>query len=426
MEHIFGDDGFRSVYGNKYMSNKFLNTFSYTLNEVFRNKIKCKFAIGYDTRFSNKEIFNKITKYLQNNITIVDLGIVTLGQLSYEINKNKFYIGIMITASHFHYSYNGIKILNHLGEKIEPSFEKRLEKKIKSNLNNYNNLKFSFQEFRKLHNYNSNYHLFIKKNLINLKKRYLIDCANGSASKLFKSIGRIKMFKYINNNSNGKNINLKSGAFYYLKKNLISNLDYTIHFDGDADRVIIKSKKYGHLSPEFLIFLYCYKFKKELKIKKVVASEIVNSSLVKHLNHIGINLYLTKVGDRNVYNKMKKLSADIGFEPSGHYSFNGQTNTMDGIYSFFKFIKILEDEETMEICNQLFSLRNRITHTFNPKNNISTKFLKELNTQLNLAIENKNEYILLRRSIWSSKLKIYYDYEIKNNFKKIRRIINNI
>ena len=43
-------------------------------------------------------------------------------------------VGVMISASHNHYSDNGIKIFNEDGEKISRDIEKRIEKYLSSNL----------------------------------------------------------------------------------------------------------------------------------------------------------------------------------------------------------------------------------------------------------------------------------------------------
>ncbi len=424
MKIIFGDDGFRSIYGREFMSKKFLKVFSYTLKEFFKEKKQINFAIGYDTRFSNKEVFNQIIKFLNKNIKIYNFGVISLGQLSYEIKTNNYDFGIMITASHFHYSFNGIKILNINGEKISSYIENKLEKKILFNLKNIQKINF-LSETKKINFPKSNYYKNFIKYKSKIKKKYLIDCANGSASLFFKN-NHFNNFKIINDKPNGKNINYKCGAYYYSKNSLNFNSDYSIHFDGDADRVIIKSKKYGDLSSEFLIYAYCYKNKNSNIVKKIVTSVIVNSSLSKLLKLIGFKLYTSKVGDRNVYNLMKKNRSTICFEPSGHYCFNKYSNTMDGIYSFFIFLPILEDDRLMNICSKNFYLRKRISISFKPKKSFSLKKLHKLNKTLKSKIKYKFENILLRKSIWSKSLRLYYDFDEKNEFQKFKKILKDI
>ena len=64
---IFGDDGFRDVYGVNLLGVKFLNHFFNNLNFLFKRKKINKIIIGYDNRVSNKQIL----KIILNNVKIV-------------------------------------------------------------------------------------------------------------------------------------------------------------------------------------------------------------------------------------------------------------------------------------------------------------------------------------------------------------------
>ena len=422
--NIFGDDGFRSRYGEKFMSNKFLKVFSFSLNNFLKNNSIDCIAVGYDTRHSSTFILKKITEYLNSSINVYDLGIVTLGQLSYETKVNNFQFSIMITASHFHHSYNGIKLLNGEGEKLSFNNEKKLEKLIFKNLSSHKSITMNNKNNKiKYHNKNS-YKIFIKNNFKFSKKySYLIDCANGSASIFFKSFTKNKSFKVINNNPNGRNINLNCGAYYFSKKNISSNNDFVIHFDGDADRIIFKSLRYGLLSPEFLAYTYCFYNRNFTKNKSIVSSEIVNSSLKNHLSKIGFKLFLTKVGDRNVYNKMIETSSLFGFEPSGHFTFNNKSYTMDGIYALSEFLPIISNNKLIDLCINEFKLRNRITFSLLPKKKLDTKKLTSINSSLQKLINKQYENVLLRKSIWSEKIRFYYDFDKINNFNHLRSFL---
>ena len=58
---IFGNDGFRSIYGQKYMKREFLMKFSYALTKYYYlNNCKLPVAMGRDTRESGKVIENII------------------------------------------------------------------------------------------------------------------------------------------------------------------------------------------------------------------------------------------------------------------------------------------------------------------------------------------------------------------------------
>ena len=90
---VFGDDGFRDIFGKGLLSKKYLNYFFSKLN-IFLRLLKIKrVTIGYDTRISHKSIILIILKNLNfsGQIEILDKPVPTpcLGYLSKK-NKNIF------------------------------------------------------------------------------------------------------------------------------------------------------------------------------------------------------------------------------------------------------------------------------------------------------------------------------------------------
>jgi phosphoglucosamine mutase len=69
---------------------------------------------------------------------------------------------------------------------------------------------------------------------------------------------------------------------------------------------------------------------------------MTNISLEKKLNEIGFELIRSDVGDRNVFNKMKRIGSPIGGEPSGHIILDDYCNSGDGILTSLMFLKAIE------------------------------------------------------------------------------------
>ena len=135
-KNIFGDDGFRCKYGEKYLTKKFLTVFSSSLANYFKKKFdKPKCVIGIDTRESGNKIYKIIASELINlNINVNFCGVLPSPGISYILKKFNFHFGIMITASHNHFEDNGIKLFNNKGFKLDPLDEKKIEISIKKNL----------------------------------------------------------------------------------------------------------------------------------------------------------------------------------------------------------------------------------------------------------------------------------------------------
>lgn len=406
---IFGDDGFRDVYSKGLLNEKFLNEFFEKLDNFLYFKKINRIIIGYDTRKSCFDIINLIQKKIKNTNSIIILKKpVPTPCLSYlaKINKKSFLI--MITASHFEKKYNGFKFF-YDGKKIT----KKIEKKILS----LNYSKISKREPRIL--LSDDYKKYI--NYINCrfkplktKKNILIDFSFGSSASFFNDINYWRKFSKINFDFNYDNINEKCGSNnleFSIKKKIFLNSDYVFAFDGDADRLRIYKKNYGIIESEkvALIFIkYLTKFK---KTKKVISTNIINPGLKDYLNKMSINLIETKVGDRNVINIQRDNKAIIGFETSGHFSFD---HFMDGLYSCALFTKILIKYEKIinEVLDKKFEYKLK---SFN----FEIKKIKKIK----IFLKRKKNFskIVIRKSIWEKKYRVYIFYK-KENFKKLKNL----
>ena len=109
---IFGNDGFRSKFGEKYMTLEFLIAFAKSL-ATYHNKYlnNNPILIGRDTRITGNIIENIITGVLNyNGVNVVSAGIIPTPGLSSSLEGNNYSLGIMITASHDPPQNNGIKL----------------------------------------------------------------------------------------------------------------------------------------------------------------------------------------------------------------------------------------------------------------------------------------------------------------------------
>ena len=398
---IFGEDGFRDLFKKGLLEEKFLNKFFSAL-DIFlkRQKVK-KVFIGYDTRFSSKYLIHLIIKNLIS-IKLIYVGNKPLSTpCLYYSSKQRKSFSIMITASHFQKNFNGFKFF-YRGKKLD----KNCEKKILSFFKYMNNNKFKIKQVVKKVSLDDNYLRFINErfNFNNIKKKILIDFANGSTSIFKNKLNFLKNCDKINYLYNGHNINEKCGS-NFLKKNIkkkkFKKFDYCIAFDGDGDRALFSKQKYGIIESEkiAIIFLNYLKYHKNHSIYNVVSTKIVNPWLKEYLkNENNIRLYKTKVGDRNIINKQIKVKSILGFETSGHYSFY---YAMDGIYAAGLFLEILKEKPELidKIINISITYKLKIF-------NFSSNCTKDIKRKLKL-IKNKGNKIIIRKSIWKDTTRIY-------------------
>lgn len=408
---IFGDDGFRDIYNKNLLSVNFLNIFFKNLNYFLKKKRIQVLIIGYDTRKTHKNIISIINKNVFNikEIYIFDKPITTPA-FNFYLKKNKKKFGIMITASHFHNKYNGFKFFYN-GNKLDKQNERLILSYFTKNIKVQNQNKI---RPKKIYLKSLNYLKYI--NDINPKlnyKKVLFDFSNGSAVSLINKVNIFKNSIKINCKPNGNNINLNSGALELVKnkhKKIFKKFDYTIAFDGDADRISILSKKFGIIETEKLILIFIHYFLqvKKIKIISIVGTEITNPWFVNQLKKLNIKFYKSKVGDRNVISKQILTKSQIGFETSGHISFN---HIMDGVIAAGLFREIYEYDENIIIK----VLNIKIDYSLS-KFNLNKNVIPETKKKIS-KFKNKNIKFILRKAIFDDvyRLYIFYNTSIKNS-----------
>ena len=179
-----------------------------------------------------------------------------------------------------------------------------------------------------------------------------LDCANGSASAIAKSVFDALGAKtyVINNEPDGTNINTNCGSTHIevLQKFVKENrLDVGFAYDGDADRCIAVDEN-GEVVDGDRIMYVCGKYMKEqgaLKDDTIVTTVMSNLGLYKACDQAGIRYEKTAVGDKYVYENMTKNGFQLGGEQSGHIIFSKHATTGDGILTSLKVMEVILEKK---------------------------------------------------------------------------------
>ena len=176
-------------------------------------------------------------------------------------------IGVMITASHNTYEYNGIKFFNLDGFKISSKLEREIENIVLNN-KKYSKILNSNNKTGKairLEDASGRYSEFLKstlnKNIKTKKLKIVLDCGNGAtydiAPSIFWELGH--QVVSINDKPNGKNINYNCGAVNVVslcKKVVEVKADIGFAFDGDGDRIIVVDDRGNEIDGDKIIALF--------------------------------------------------------------------------------------------------------------------------------------------------------------------------
>ena len=252
MGKYFGTDGFRGEANVKltvehaYKVGRYLGW--YYKKEGYRPQI----VIGKDTRRSSYMFeYSLVAGLTASGADVSLLHVTTTPSVSYVVRTEGFDCGIMISASHNPFYDNGIKLINRNGQKMEAVVEEKIEKYIDGEIEEIPFAKR--EEIGCATDYSVGRNRYIGY-LISLptrsfkNKRVGLDCSNGSASAIAKSVFDALGAKtfVIHNNPDGTNINTNCGSTHIqdLQKFVVeNNLDVGFAYDGDADRCLAVDEK---------------------------------------------------------------------------------------------------------------------------------------------------------------------------------------
>jgi len=353
MQSIFGTDGIRGIY-SKELTIDLAEKIGYAFGSI--NKDFQKVLIGRDTRISGNLLLEALSNGLnQSGKEVIDIGICPTPAIPFLIKQFKLYTGIMISASHNPPEYNGIKIFDQYGHKLN----KKKEQEIESFLNNINsNLNFIkqtniVQKFDLLELYEQSLIESIGNNNLDGMK-IILDTCHGSASvfaeNVFRQLGA--NVYVINSSIDGTKINVKCGSTYLdpLKKAIKDyNAEIGFSFDGDADRVIGIDSEENILDGDHILFLWGRELMREKTLSKnlLITTVMSNLGFEKAWNEIGGILIRTPVGDKYIHREITKQKADLGGEQSGHILSKINNYSGDGVLTAIQIANLCKKKNIL-------------------------------------------------------------------------------
>lgn len=348
-ENIFGTDGIRAKYSTNIFSTQSLYRLGYAIGAwALQQKTKPSFLLGYDTRQSCPQISKDlITGLLHHNITIFNGHELPTPIICSLTQKSpKFDFGIIITASHNTYEYNGIKICTK-SQKISESDEKEISKIF----NSLTQQDLEHKECGKVFEYHeaiNQYYALLKEHFsLNLAKglSIVLDCAHGA----YYKIAPLLLEKFgahvipINIVPSGTNINEKCGALHpEVVQNIVrdTQADIGFAFDGDGDRIVaVDSNGIIKDGDDILsILLNNPTYQKE---QEVVGTIMSNQAFEVCIINQSKKFIRTPVGDKYISSYLCTNNLKLGGEPSGHIICNNFSFASDALYTALKIIETI-------------------------------------------------------------------------------------
>ena len=339
MKKYFGTDGIRGI-PNKNLTKEIVSNVTCSVEDILK---PTSVAVILDTRDSSLEILDWICEGFSENIEVINYGILPSGSMPVLLETFGHNLGIIISASHNPSEYNGIKLIDENGSKLQDEIEIEIEANIEniSLPSAHTSYKDSVEGFKVYFEFLNQ---ILDFDLTNFD--LLIDSANGSAYKIIDELlkDNDSKFKMIANEPNGENINLASGATH--TENLIKNLkkgEIGAAFDGDADRLIMVDENGITCNGDVLILLIAKYLSStnQLNNDVVVSTVMSNFGFKTAMEKNNFKNIETAVGDKYVAEAMLESNASIGGEQSGHIIISDKLPVGDGLLTLIYSLKAL-------------------------------------------------------------------------------------
>ena len=355
MGRLFGTDGVRGIANKELTPELAFNLGKAGAHVLKRENNKPGVVIGKDTRISGDMLENALTAgILAVGGNVIKAGVIPTPAVAYLARYYNADAGIVISASHNTFEYNGIKFFNGDGYKLDDLLEEKIEDIIISSIDV--NSHITGDKIGKCLEAAENATELYADHLMSTVdfrldgKKIVLDCANGASFRVAEMVYRRlgAEVTVIGNEPNGININDGCGSTHPEKMaETVKRIgaDIGLAFDGDADRLIV-ADELGNIIDGDRVIAICARMLKEqgrLAENRVTATVMSNIGFHKAMEASGIEVDVTGVGDRYVLEKMLETGCVIGGEQSGHIIFREHTTTGDGVLSSLQLMKALAD-----------------------------------------------------------------------------------
>jgi phosphoglucosamine mutase len=253
-------------------------------------------------------------------------GVLPTPGASVLVRRYGFEMAAVVSASHNPYQDNGIKFFGPEGMKIGDDQEAEIERRLDEPSTRIGRL-------RELHGAGGDYlrELELRFSGLDLSgTRVLLDCANGAthrvAPEIFRRLGA--EVDTIAVEPDGRNINDGVGSTHIeALSEQMDGHDVAFAFDGDGDRVLALDRTGTVVDGDELLALATL----HLKVPGVAVTVMTNYGFHAAMREAGVEVAITKVGDRYVLEELRQRGWALGGEQSGHIIDMGFVPSGDGI-----------------------------------------------------------------------------------------------
>ena len=365
MEIKFGTDGWRAVIAQDFTYENLAIVVQAHADRLKKLHAK-KVVVGYDFRFMSEDFSRLAAEIMASNGLDVTLSSKACSTSALSLVTKDFGAdeGVMITASHNLYKYNGYKIKGSYGSSATPEIVGDIETYIGKNKIATGNIKWEESDFN--HYYTEKLKTFITPGIFLQKEKKVVhDCMHGSAMGLLKNclestkmeVLEINDFRdpmFGNHHPEPIDENLSLLKIKTQGEDAIAG----IANDGDGDRFGLVDEKGDFVNAQLVYVLLLLHTLRYRKVPGAVVKTVSTSYLVDRIcKKENRQLFVTPVGFKNIVHIFQKEKVAFGGEESGGYAFGFHIPERDGILSALMMLEtvITQGKTITELMADIFS-----------------------------------------------------------------------
>lgn len=352
MGRYFGTDGIRGIAGDELTAELALAVGAAGMTVLGASGREA--VIGMDTRESSAMLASALAAgAASRGADALMAGVVPTPAVAMLTASRGAACGVVISASHNPFEYNGIKFFGPDGFKLPDSVEDEIEAALEGMLSGKKaTMPERFGRVLDFSEGQAAYEDFAVSacpgGLKGLK--VLLDCSNGAAFGIApEAFRRLGAEVYVTaDRPDGRNINLGCGATSpqsMAEVTLRLGCDMGFAFDGDADRCIMSDEAGRVLDGDFEMAMIASGMSKEglLGGDAVVATAYSNMGFAEALKAMGLRQLTADNGDRYVLELMRENGLKLGGEQSGHIVMLDMGTTGDGLLTAIRLARTVKE-----------------------------------------------------------------------------------
>ena len=353
MARLFGTDGVRGIAGQELSCSLAYELGRAGATVLTRGTGRPNILIGRDTRISGYMLESALVAGICSvGGDACRVGVIPTPGIAYLTRRYGCDAGVVISASHNPYEFNGIKFFNRDGFKLPD----RVEDEIEGLLGQPERMRCcqgaEVGMVRDMVTARKDYIEFLRSTVdpaLDLTgMKVVLDCANGAASviapELYDQLGANVMSLF--DHPNGLNINDHCGSTHMdTLARIVGALgaDVGLAFDGDADRLLAVDHTGRMVDGDQIMMILACQLKAQGRLRQDTLAATVMSNLGLHqaARRAGISVETTQVGDRYVLETMLEKGYSLGGEQSGHIIFLDENTTGDGLLTSLHLLQAM-------------------------------------------------------------------------------------